>query len=72
MPLIADAAPSKQGKLMPGSHIPIVAPELILKARPDYVLILPWNIKEEVMRDLAAIRDWGGKFVTAIPQLEII
>jgi len=64
-----DKAPSKQGKFMPGSHIPVYSPEKIREAKPDYVLILPWNIKEEVMQEHAYIRDWGAQFVTAIPYL---
>ncbi|WP_207790293.1 class I SAM-dependent methyltransferase [Glacieibacterium frigidum] len=68
---IADRSPAKQGRLAPGSHIPIVAPEAIFERRPDYVLILPWNLRREVTGQLAAIRDWGGRFVTAIPALAV-
>ncbi|MBU1109679.1 MAG: class I SAM-dependent methyltransferase [Candidatus Riflebacteria bacterium] len=71
-PLIVDAAPSKQGKFMPGSHIPIHKPEEIDAVRPDFVLILPWNIKDEVREKMAHIRSWGGRFVTAVPELEIL
>ena len=71
MLFIADRSPAKQGRLSPGSHIPIRAPEAIFEARPDYVLILPWNLRTEVMAQLAGIRDWGGRFVTAIPELRI-
>jgi SAM-dependent methyltransferase len=67
---VADRNPAKQGMFMPGSHIPILG-EAELKARkPDFVLILPWNLKDEVMSQLSYIRDWGGEFVTAIPELE--
>jgi SAM-dependent methyltransferase len=66
---VCDAASSKQGRLMPGSRIPIVAPELLKRERPDVVLILPWNIAEEVMRDHAYIAEWGGRFVVAVPEL---
>jgi len=69
---VCDAAPSKQGKYMPGSHLPILSPELIRKRKPDYVLILPWNISDEVMRRHEFIRDWGGQFVVAVPELKII
>jgi SAM-dependent methyltransferase len=67
-----DRSPHKQGMLLPGTHIPIRAPEALLEARPDYVLILPWNLKDEIMVQMAAIRDWGGRFVVPIPQLKIL
>jgi SAM-dependent methyltransferase len=72
LPFICDAAPSKQGKYMPGSHIPIFPPTLLREKKPDIVLILPWNISAEVVTQNAYIREWGGKFVTAIPQIHII
>jgi hypothetical protein len=61
----------KQGKFLPGTHIPILAPEKIRETRPDYVLILPWNLKDEIMGQLSYIRDWGGRFVVPIPALQI-
>jgi SAM-dependent methyltransferase len=61
----------KQGKLTPGTHIPIKAPEAISALRPDYVVILPWNIADEVRRNLAFIAEWGGRFVTAVPETRI-
>ncbi|HSC78853.1 MAG TPA: class I SAM-dependent methyltransferase [Chitinolyticbacter sp.] len=70
--LVADAAPSKQGKLLPGSHIPIVTPQQLLAEKPDYVLILPWNLQQEVMGQLSEIQSWGGQFVVAVPQIEIL
>jgi SAM-dependent methyltransferase len=70
--MVADRNPHKQNHLLPGSHIPIVTPAVMLAAKPDYVLILPWNIKTEIMTQLAGIRDWGGKFVTAIPAVTIL
>lgn len=70
LPVICDAALSKQGKFMPGSHIPILAPEILLKRSPDYVLILPWNIKTEVKDQLAWLTQ--TTFVTAIPNLETL
>jgi len=69
---VCDAAPSKQGKFMPGSHIPIVAPEVLAERKPDYVIILPWNIAEEVMRQQACVNEWGGRFVVAVPELKIL
>ena len=72
LPYVCDAAPSKQGKFMPGSRIPIVAEERIREQKPDYVLILPWNIKEEIMAQLDYIRAWGGKFVIPIPNLSVL
>ena len=69
LPMVADASPHKQGLFLPGSHIPVVTPDELLAARPDVVLILPWNIKDEIMAQLAPIRAWGGRFATAIPEL---
>ena len=71
LPMVADRNPHKQHKLLPGTHIPIVTPEQLLATRPEYVLILPWNIKDEVMRQLQEIRGWGGEFVTAIPEVRL-
>ena len=62
-----DRNPYKQGKYLPGTHIPIYAPEKIDETRPDYVLILPWNLKDEIMAQMAHIREWGGQFVVPIP-----
>lgn len=67
-----DTSPHKQGRYLPGTQIPIYAPERIFETKPDYVLILPWNIKEEIMDRMAAIRQWGGRFVVAIPTLTIL
>ena len=72
LPYVCDAAPSKQGKFLPGSHVPIVAPSLMREHRPDIVLILPWNIVEEVIEQHCYVREWGGKFVTAVPLLQVI
>jgi 2-polyprenyl-3-methyl-5-hydroxy-6-metoxy-1,4-benzoquinol methylase len=69
--MIADRSAAKQGLLAPGSHIPIVAPDALLDARPDYVLILPWNLADEIKEQLKQIRAWGGRFVTAVPALEV-
>lgn len=67
-----DRNPYKQGKFLPGTHIPIFAPEMIAQTKPDFVLILPWNLKDEIIKQLAYIRNWGGKFVVPIPGAEII
>jgi hypothetical protein len=67
-----DRNPYKQGKFLPGTHIPIFGPEKIFETRPDYVLILPWNFKGEIIKQMAGIRDWGGKFVAPIPSVEVI
>ncbi|MGH8143189.1 MAG: methyltransferase domain-containing protein [Steroidobacteraceae bacterium] len=67
-----DRNPYKQGKYTPGTHIPIRAPQELLAARPDYVLILPWNLQEEIMQQLHAIRAWGGRFVVPIPMVRVL
>jgi 2-polyprenyl-3-methyl-5-hydroxy-6-metoxy-1,4-benzoquinol methylase len=66
-----DLSPHKQGLYLPGTHIPIYSPDKIAETRPDYVLILPWNLKEEVMEQMAHVREWGGRFVVPIPELQI-
>jgi hypothetical protein len=68
---VCDAAQSKQGQYMPGSHVPIVPPAALYEHRPDYILILPWNIRDEVIAQNNAARDWGARFVVAVPELEI-
>lgn len=67
-----DRNPYKQGKYLPGTHIPIFPPEKIAETKPDYVLILPWNLKEEIMAQLAYIRSWGASFVVPIPEVSVI
>jgi SAM-dependent methyltransferase len=67
-----DRSTYKQGRFLPGTHIPIHAPERIREERPDYVLILPWNVREEIMQQMAYIREWGGKFVVPIPEVRVI
>ncbi|MGL4440390.1 MAG: methyltransferase domain-containing protein [Bosea sp. (in: a-proteobacteria)] len=69
---VFDKAPTKQGKLMPGSHIPIMNPSEIAAIKPDYLVILPWNIAPEVMAQQAGISAWGGRFVTAIPTTKVL
>lgn len=67
-----DRNPYKQGRFAPGTHIPIVSPDRIRETRPDYVLLLPWNLKNELMDQLSYIREWGGKFIIPIPEAQII
>jgi len=71
LPWVADRNPAKQGKFLPGSRIPVVDEEHIRQIRPDFVVVLPWNLRDEVMDQLAYIRDWGGQFVTAVPALRV-
>lgn len=66
-----DRSPHKQGNFLPGTHIPIYHPEVIRETRPDYVLILPWNLKKEISAQMKYIEEWGGKFVTPIPEVEV-
>jgi SAM-dependent methyltransferase len=66
-----DRSPHKQGKFLPGTHIPIHHPDRLREARPDYVLVLPWNLKDEIMEQLAYIREWGGRFVIPIPETRV-
>jgi SAM-dependent methyltransferase len=72
LPFVCDAASSKQGKFLPGSHIPIVGPSALREFKPDLVLILPWNIANEVMCQHAYVRQWGGRFATAVPEIRIL
>jgi SAM-dependent methyltransferase len=67
-----DRNPYKHGRYLPGTHIPIYAPERIAETRPDYVLVLPWNLQQEITAQLAYIRDWGGQFVVPIPAARVI
>lgn len=69
---VVDASPHKQNKFLPGVHVPVFSEEKIKTEKPDYVVILPWNLRDEISNQLAYIKDWGGKFVVAVPQLEII
>ena len=71
LPYVCDAAPSKQNKFLPGTHVPILSPDIIKELKPDLVIILPWNIRDEVMQQLSFIREWGGMFVTAVPRIEV-
>jgi hypothetical protein len=67
-----DRNPAKQNHYLPGTHIPVFAPEKIDELKPDYVLILPWNIRAEIIGKMGHIRDWGGKFVVPIPTVEVL
>jgi SAM-dependent methyltransferase len=67
-----DRSPHKQGRFLPGSQIPVFSPERILQIRPDYVLILPWNLRDEIVGQMQAIRDWGGRFVVPIPRAQVL
>lgn len=71
LPYVVDRNPAKQDKLLPGCRIPIVTEAQLKQDRPDYVLILPWNLRTEVVEQLAYIREWGGQFVTAVPSLKV-
>lgn len=72
LPFVCDAAPSKQGKFLPGSHIPVLSPNALIHQKPDYVMILPWNIADEVIRQQSMIGEWGGRFFVAVPKLEML
>jgi SAM-dependent methyltransferase len=72
LPYTVDLSPHKQGRYLPGVQIPIYAPDHIFATKPDFVLILPWNIKEEITERMAAIRQWGGRFVVPIPKLSVL
>jgi hypothetical protein len=67
-----DRNPVKQGKFLPGTHIPIYAPEQIVRTKPDYVLVLPWNLREELTEQLSYVRSWGGRLVFPIPELAVV
>jgi len=72
LPYVCDSAPSKQDKFMPASHIPILSPKVLMERKPEYIIILPWNIAKEVMDEYSFVKEWGAKFVTAVPELRII
>lgn len=72
LPFIVDLNPAKQGTYLPGSRIPVLSVDALYERRPDYVVILPWNLRDEITASLAPIRQWGGKFVTAIPELSVM
>jgi len=67
-----DRSPYKQGRYTPGTHIPIRHPDRIRETRPQYVLILPWNLKDEIIQQMQFIREWGGRFVVPIPEVRVL
>jgi 2-polyprenyl-3-methyl-5-hydroxy-6-metoxy-1,4-benzoquinol methylase len=67
-----DISPHKQNHFLPGTHIPIYAPERIRRTQPDYILLLPWNLRDEIIEQLADIREWGGRFIVPIPRAEVV
>ena len=67
-----DRSPHKQGHFLPGTHIPIYAPERVSETMPNYVLILPWNLKDEIMDQMRHIRQWGGQFIVPIPEVKVL
>jgi SAM-dependent methyltransferase len=69
---VADLNPHKQNKYLPGTHIPVYSPEYLRETRPDYVLILPWNLQAEIMQQLSFIHDWGGQFIIPIPAVQVL
>lgn len=72
LPYVCDAAPSKQGKYLPGTHIPILHPATLAERKPDIVLILPWNIAHEVVKQQQVVKTWGGQFFVAVPELKTV
>jgi SAM-dependent methyltransferase len=69
---VVDRSPHKQGHFLPGTRIPVLAPEHVSETRPDYLLILPWNLRDEIVAQMAHIRAWGGRFVVPVPRLEVL
>jgi 2-polyprenyl-3-methyl-5-hydroxy-6-metoxy-1,4-benzoquinol methylase len=72
LPYVVDKNPAKQGRFLPGSRIPILKPDFLTQQKPDYLLILPWNLKDEVVDELCSVGDWTGRFVVAVPTLQIV
>ncbi len=72
LPFTVDRSPHKSGRFLPGTHIPIYSPDYLRAAKPDYVLILPWNLKHEIIHQMEDVREWGGRFVVPIPTVEIL
>ena len=67
-----DLNPHKQGHLLPGSHIPIRSPEMLAQTKPDIVLILPWNLRDEIVEQHAYVREWGGRFAARAPRMQVL
>lgn len=72
MAYVADRSREKQGRLLPGTHIPVVSPDRIFETRPDVVVILPWNLSAEITAQLAGVAEWGGRFVTFVPEVRVV
>jgi len=72
MDYVVDRSPHKQGRFLPGTHIPIFHPDRIRETRPNYVMIMPWNLRAEIMEQMSFIKEWGGRFVIAIPELTVV
>ena len=68
---VVDASPHKQGRYLPGSRIPVVNEAHLRATQPDFIVILPWNLREEIMEQLSYVREWGAQFVTAVPLLKV-
>jgi hypothetical protein len=66
-----DRSPHKQGNFLPGTRIPIHSPDVVRQTKPDYLFILPWNLREEIMKQMSYVREWGGKFVVPIPEVQV-
>lgn len=71
LPYTVDRSPHKQGRYLPGTRIPIAGPDRLREEKPDYVLVLPWNLRDEIVEQMADVRSWGGRFVVAIPEVEV-
>jgi hypothetical protein len=71
IPYVVDRNPAKQTQYMPGSRIPIVHESRLIEDRPDIVVILPWNLRDELTKQLGYVKDWGGRFVTFVPELTV-
>lgn len=69
---VVDRSPHKQGLFLPGTHLPVYSPDRVRETRPDYLLILPWNLRDEIVGQMSHIRGWGGRFITAIPGVEVV
>jgi hypothetical protein len=72
LPYTVDRSPVKQGKFLPGTHIPIREPAHLAETKPDYVLVLPWNLRTELTEQLSYVRSWGGRLVFPVPELEVV
>jgi hypothetical protein len=67
-----DRSPHKQGKFLPGTHIPVHAPEKIAETKPDYIMIVPWNLQKEIAKQLGYVREWGGRLFVPIPEVRVL